>query len=178
MTRSSSNFSLWLWFFVGLPVVLGLVTWLFWHSQQVEAPNQETQVAKTAVDAPSWPEAFNKLRGVRIGSIDLRDRANSSVSGLRAALYKILVQRAPAQEAIPMLTQVASEFEELIVLSSQLSPETGKDMADSFVAIRPTLDDSLDSARGDPDVGPEIQPNIDEIRSKLDILVQLQPTGP
>jgi hypothetical protein len=51
-----------------------------------------------------------------------------------------------------------------------MSPETHKAVAETFAAIRPSLDQLLDKALAIPGVGAVIKPAVDAIRAKLDTL--------
>ena len=173
MTRMS------LWFLAGLAlVVLGFfVVRGLLSRQEAEAPIQRAEVPKRAVEAPTYVEAFDKLRGVRIAGVDLRDRANQAVLAVRKPLNELIRHETTAQGALPELTQAASQLAELIGLQGQLTPETRKAMADSFAAIRPRLDDAFEQAVRLPGVGPMIQPALGTLRSKFDALAQTGPSS-
>ena len=112
---------------------------------------------------------LDKLRGVKVGDVDIGTLAKSTVDDLRSSL-KGIKDEATAQAAVPELTKDASQFDQLTGLLGQLSPETRKTLTDAFVAIKPKLDKLFDQALALPGVGPVIKPTLDTIRSKLNTL--------
>ena len=137
-----------------------------WHLMS----GRHAEGPKTAVEAPSPAEALDKLRGVKVGDVDILALAKSAVDDLRSSL-KGIKDEATAQAAVPELTKDGSQFDQLIGLLGQLSPETRKTLTDAFVAIKPRLDKLFDQALALPGVGPVIKPTLDTIRSKLNTLV-------
>ena len=146
-------------------LAFGALGWYLLSGRHAEGP-------KVAIEAPSPAEAFDKLRGVKVGNVDLGELAKSSVAGLRSSL-KGIKDEATAQAAVPALTQAATQFDQLTGLLGQLTPDTRKTLADAFAGIRPKLDKLFNQAIELPGVGPVIQPTIDAIRSKLDTLAKI-----
>jgi hypothetical protein len=108
----------------------------------------------------------------RLPQPHLGELAKSAVDGLSLSI-KGIKDEATAQTAIPELTKASSQFDQLIGLLGQLSPETRKTLAEAFVAVRPTLDQLFDQAVGLPGVGPVVKPTLDTIRSKLNTLATI-----
>ena len=153
----------WRWLLGALAVIgLGAFAWHLMSGRHAEGP-------KTAVEAPSPAGALDKLRGVKVGDVDIGALAKSAVDDLRSSL-KGIKDEATAQAAVPELTKDASEFDQLTGLLSQLSPETRKALAGALVALKPKLDNLLDQALALPGVGPVIKPTLDTIRSTLNTL--------
>jgi hypothetical protein len=153
----------WPWLLGALAVVgLGAFAWHLLSGRHAEG-------RKTAVEAPSPAGALDKLRGVKVGDVDIGTLTKSAVDDLRSSL-KGIKDDATAQAAAPELTKDASEFDQLTGLLSQLSPETRKALTDAFVALKPKLDNLFDQALALPGVGPIIKPTLDTIRSKLNTL--------
>jgi hypothetical protein len=113
--------------------------------------------------------AFAPLRGINVGSIDIGALAASAVNGLRTSLETI-TDEATARSSTPKLASSVAEFEQLAGLTSQLSPEARKTLADAIVASRSSLDQLLEKALAIPGVGPVIRPTVESLRSKLDTL--------
>jgi hypothetical protein len=155
--------SIWPWLLGALAVLgLGAFAWHLLSGRHPESP-------KTAVETPSPAEALDKLRGVKVGDVDIGALARSTVDDLRSSL-KGIKDEATAQAALPELTKDGSQFDQLIGLLGQLSPDARKTLADAFISLKPTLDNLFDQAVGLPGVGPVIKPALDTIRSKLNTL--------
>ena len=153
----------WPWLLGALAVIgLGAFAWHLLSGRHAEGP-------KSAVEAPSPGDMLDKLRGVKVGDVDIGALAKSAVDDLRSSL-KGIKDEATAQAAVPELTKDGSQFDQLIGLLGQLSPETRKTLTDAFVAIKPRLDKLFDQALALPGVGPVIKPTLDTIRSKLNTL--------
>ena len=130
---------------------------------KVEAPAQEI-----TGEAP-YVGLLNKLRGIKVGDIDVGELATSAVNDLQSSVAGIK-DEATAQAALPGLTKASSEFDQLTGLLGQLSPEARKTVTEVFAAIKPNLDQLLDRVLGIPGVGAIIKPAVDAIRAKLDSL--------
>jgi hypothetical protein len=176
-TPPSSTPSLWPWLLGALAALaLGAFVWHLLsgrHRQVVEttSPKVEKPYAEETnprVEAP-YVGLLSKLRGVKVGDVDIGELATSAVNDLNSSLAGIK-NEATAQTALPGLTKASSEFDQLTGLLGQLSPDTRKALAETFAGIRPTLDQLLDKALGIPGVSAMIKPAVDVIRSKLDAL--------
>jgi Bacterial protein of unknown function (DUF937) len=162
-TPPRSTPSIWPWLLGALAVIgLGAFAWHLMSGRHAEGP-------KSAVEAPSPGDMLDKLRGVKVGDVDIGALAKSAVDDLRSSL-KGIKDEATAQAAVPELTKDGSQSDQLIGLLGQLSPETRKTLTDAFVAIKPRLDKLFDQALALPGVGPVIKPTLDTIRSKLNTL--------
>lgn len=129
------------------------------------------EVATPNLEAP-YSGLFDKLRGVKVGDVDVGELSKSAVNDLYTSLVGIK-DPAAAQAALPGLTKASSEFDQLDSLLNQLSPENRKMLADVFASIKPNLDQLLDKAVAIPGVGAVIKPTVDAIRSKLDVLTTI-----
>jgi len=112
---------------------------------------------------------LEKLKGVKVRGVDIGEVAASAVDNLRSSLQDVK-DKATAQAALPKLNEAVSQFDQLTGLLDQMSPETRKAVAETFAAIRPTLDQLLDKALAVPGVSAAIKPAADAIRAKLDVL--------
>jgi hypothetical protein len=103
-TSSSSFPSGWRWLLVALAVLaVGALAWRLLSGQHAEGP-------KVTVETPSPAEAFDKLRGVKVGDVDIGELAKSAVDGLSSSI-KGIKDEATAQTAIPELTKASSQFD-------------------------------------------------------------------
>jgi hypothetical protein len=105
---------------------------------------------------------LNKLRGIKVGDIDVGELATSAVNDLQSSVAGIK-DEATAQAALPGLTKASSEFDQLTGLLGQLTPEARKTVTEIFAAIKPNLDQLLDMVLGIPGVGTVIKPAVDAI---------------
>ena len=133
------------------------------------------------MEAPSPAEALDKLRGVKVGDVDIGTLAKSAVDDLRSSL-KGIKDEATAQAAVPELTKDASQFDQLTGLLGQLSPETRKTLTDAFVAIKPKLDKLFDQALALPGVGARDQADarynsFQAQHARHNLAVRQQPSG-
>lgn len=129
------------------------------------------EVATPNLEAP-YSGLFDKLRGVKVGDVDVGELSKSAVNDLYTSLVG-MKDAAAAQADLPGLTKASSEFDQLDSLLNQLSPENRKMLADVFASIKPNLDQLLDKAVAIPGVGAVIKPTVDAIRSKLDVLTTI-----
>jgi Bacterial protein of unknown function (DUF937) len=173
-----SSPSVWPWLLGALALIaIGALAWNLLsgrHRQVVETtpPKVEAPLAKetgpTSEAAPSV-DLLNKLRGIKVGDVDIGDLATSAVNGLQTSL-KSVTDTTSAQAASPELSKDASQFDQLTALLNQLSPENRKLLTDIFVAFRPQLGQLIDKALSIPSVGDLIKPTVDAIRANLDKL--------
>ena len=153
-------------------LALGALAWHFMavrHRQVVEAPSQKTeQPAEVTGEAP-YAGLLNKLRGIKVGDVDIGELATSAVNDLQSSLTSVN-NEATAQAALPGLTKATSEFDQLTGLLGQLSPETRKTLAEVVASIRPTIAQLMDKVLAIPGVGAIVKPAMDSINAKLDAL--------
>lgn len=157
--------SIWPWLLACLALlVVGFLAlhFLSHHRGAVATPNLE---------AP-YSGLFDKLRGVKVGDVDVGELSKSAVNDLYTSLVG-MKDAAAAQADLPGLTKASSEFDQLDSLLNQLSPENRKMLADVFASIKPNLDQLLDKAVAIPGVGAVIKPTVEAIRSKLDVLTTI-----
>ena len=163
-TNETTAPSIWPWVF-GALALLALGALIFNYSSReketVETanPKQETEPAA----------AFNALKGVKVGDVDVGNLASSAVNELYASLNGIK-DEASAKAQLPQLTDASSKFDQLGALLNQLSPETRTALVAAFAGIRPKLDKMLDNVLAIPGVGALLKPTVDEIRSRLNAL--------
>jgi hypothetical protein len=145
-------------------LAIGFIAWrLLSPSHEIaEAPSPQIQ-------APSYASALDKLKGVKVGDVDIGELATSAVNSVSSSLQDVR-DEATARAALPKLNDAGSQFDQLTGLLGQMSPETRKAVAETFAAIRAPLDQLLDKAVAIPGVGAVIKPAVDAIRAKLDTL--------
>ena len=166
-----STTSVWPWLLGALALLgAGLLAWQLFSGRErqvVEAPSPKVEAPAQEItgEAP-YVGLLNKLRGIKVGDIDVGELATSAVNDLQSSVAGIK-DEATAQAALPGLTKASSEFDQLTGLLGQLSPEARKTVTEIFAAIKPNLDQLLDRVLGIPGVGTVIKPAVDAIRSKL-----------
>jgi hypothetical protein len=174
--QRSSAPSLWPWL-LGALAVLAIGAWV-WHSMS----GRHHQVAETTDSKAAPPSAqqtgsggapyaglLDKLRGVKVGDVDIGALATSAVNDLYSSATGIK-DEATAQTALPGLTKATSELDQLTGLLNQLSPETRTTLAAAFASIKPNLAQLMDRVLAIPGVGAIIKPALDAINAKLDAL--------
>jgi Bacterial protein of unknown function (DUF937) len=158
--------SLWPWLLGALALIaIGFIAWRLLspsHHEIAEAPSPQ-------IEAPSYASALDKLKGVKVGDVDIGELATTAVNSVSSSLQDVR-DEATAQAALPKLNEAGSQFDQLTGLLGQMSPETRKAVAETFAAIRAPLDQLLDKALAIPGVGAVIKPTVDAIRAKLDTL--------
>ena len=162
-TPSSSAPSVWPWLLGALALLaIGALAWNFLSGRH----GQVVETTAPKVEAP-YADLLAKLRGIKVGDVDVGEVATSAVNDVYSSLSGIK-DDATAQSALPGLTKATSEFDQLTGLLSQLSPETRKTLAETFASIRPNLAHLMDRVLALPGVGAIIKPAVDAINAKLD----------
>ena len=115
---------------------------------------------------------FAKLKGVKVGDVDVGELATTAVNDLYSSIQGIK-DETTAQSSMPGLTKASSEFDQLTGVLNKLSPENRKMLADLLASIRPNLDQLLDKALAIPGAAAIIKPTVDAIRAKLDTLTKV-----
>ena len=169
-----STKSAWPWLLGALALLgAGLLAWQLFSGRErqvVEAPSPKVEAPSQEITGEvPYASLLNKLRGIKVGDIDVGELATSAVNDLQSSVAGIK-DEATAQAALPGLTKASSEFDQLTGLLGQLSPEARKTVTEIFAAIKPNLDQLLDRVLGIPGVGAIIKPAVDAIRAKLDSL--------
>jgi hypothetical protein len=168
--------SIWPWLLGALALLaLGALAWHFLagrHRHVVEAPppkiEQPSEETTQKGEAP-YLGLLAKLRGIKVGDVDIGELATSAINDLNSSAAGIK-DEATAQTALPGLTKASSEFDQLTGLLNQLSPETRKTLAEAFASIRPNLAHLMDRVLAIPGVSAIIKPAVDAINAKLDML--------
>lgn len=166
----------WPWLLGALALLaVGALAWHHWagrhrHVAEAPGPKIETPATETGQTAEApYVGLLNKLRGIKVGDVDIGDLSTAAVNDLYTSLSGVK-DAATAQSALPGLTKATSEFDQLNGLLSQLSPETRKTLVDTFASIRPNLAHLVDRVLAIPGVGAIIKPAVDAINAKLDAL--------
>ena len=115
---------------------------------------------------------FNKLKGIKVGDVDLGDLTTSAVNDLYTSLVGIK-DTTTAQGSLSGLSKASSEFDQLDGLLDKLSPENRKVLVAVFSIDKAKSRSAHgQGARAIPGVGDVIKPMVDAIRSKLDALTK------
>jgi hypothetical protein len=149
-----------------LLLALGALLW------RLLATPPDAQTPQPVQAEETYDDLLGKLRGVKVGDVDVGELANSAIAGLRTSLNSIK-DEASAQTAVPELSKVDSQFDQLRGLAGQLSPETRKTLAEVVAIVRPSLDQLMDKVLEIPGVAALVKPAVDAIRSKLDVLAKV-----
>jgi hypothetical protein len=172
-TPERSTPSIWPWLLGALALLaLGALAWNHWagrHRQVAEVPSQKTEQPAEVTGAASYAALLNKLRGIKVGDVDIGELATSAVNDAYTSLSGIK-DEATAQAAASGVTKASSEFDQLTGLLNQLPPDARKAVVEVFAAIKPNLDQLFDKVLGIPGVGAILKPTVDAIRAKLDTL--------
>jgi len=158
---TSSSWTWWLWALA--LIVIAFIAWRLFST-----PHQIAEAPSPQVEAP-YTSMLQKLKGMKVGDVDIGEVATSAVNNVQSSLQDVK-DEATAQAALPKLNEAAAQFDQLTGLLGQMSPETRKAVAETFAAIRPTLDQLFDKALAIPGVGAVIRPAVEAIRAKLDTL--------
>jgi len=154
------------------PQALALIVIAFIAWRLFLTPHQIAEAPSPQVEAP-YTSMLQKLKGIKVGDVDIGEVAASAVNNVQSSLQDVK-DEATAKAALPKLNEAASQFDQLTGLLDQMPPETRKVVAETFAAIRPTLDQLMDKALAIPGVGAVIKPAVDAIRAKLETLATAQ----
>jgi hypothetical protein len=172
-TPSQSTSSAWPWLLGALALLaIGALAWNYWagrHREVAEAPGQKTEQSVEVTNEAPYAGLLNKLRGIKVGDVDIGELATSAVNDAYTSLSGIK-DESTAQTAVAGVTKASSEFDQLAGLFNQLPPDARKAVVEAFAAIKPNLDQLIDRVLAIPGVGAIIKPTVDAIRAKLDTL--------
>ena len=168
--------SIWPWLLGALVLLaLGSLAWHFLagrhHKQVAETANPKIEEQATSPSEAPFVGLFNKLKGIKVGDVDVGDLTTSAVNDLYKSLVGIK-DATTAQGSLSGLSKASSEFDQEDGLLDKLSPENRKVLVAVFASIKPNLDQLMDKALAIPGVGDVIKPMVDAIRSKLDALTK------
>ena len=174
-TTYQSTSSVWPWLLGALALLaIGALAWNHWagrHREVAEAPGQKTEQPVGVTGEAPYAGLLNKLRGIKVGDVDIGDLSTAAVNDLYTSLSGIK-DEATAQAAVPGVTKASSEFDQLAGLFNQLPPDARKTLAEIFGSIRPNLAQLMDRVLAIPGVGAIIKPAVDSINAKLDALTK------
>jgi len=157
--------SVWPWLLGALALFIAAMTWNF-------LSRHHDQVAETSppkVEAP-YAGFLAKLRGVKVGGVDVEELATPAVNDLYVSLSGIK-DEATARSGLSGLDKASSEFNKLTGIVGQLPADARKLLADSITSIRPNITGLMDKVLAIPGVAAIIKPATDAINAKLDALV-------
>ena len=107
----------WPWLLGALALLaVGALAWHHWagrhrHVAEAPSPKIEPPAGKVKGEAP-YAGLLNKLRGIKVGDVDIGELATSAVNDAYTSLSGIK-DEATAQSALPGVTKASSEFDQL-----------------------------------------------------------------
>ena len=104
-----------------------------------------------------------------VDGTNLANQFSSSINTLKSALSGI-TDAAGAQAALPKITEMTSQLNDISARAAKLSPEARSELAKLIVAATPAIEQICNKVLAVPGVGPVAKPAIDEFRAKLDAL--------
>ena len=155
-------------------LALGALAWHLLqgrHKQVAETGSPKIEEKASPSGEAPYAGLFAKLKGVKVGDVDVGELATTAVNDLYSSIQGIKDET--TAQRMPGLTKASSEFDQLTGVLNQLSPENRKTLADLLASIRPNLDQLLDKALAIPGAAAIIKPTVDAIRAKLDTLTKV-----
>ena len=113
--------------------------------------------------------SLENLRGIKVGDVDFGAQVANAVNGLRSSLEGI-TDETSAKSALAPLEGSIGEFNKLVAMLGQLSPQNRQSLANAITATKPMLDRLFDKALQVPGVSALIKPSIDSIRTELNTM--------
>src|SRR6516225_4874721 len=166
---------------------LVLVAGLAWYAierqgqqtvaEQPAPPRATTTQTATTQTAPAQTAPTQTAKGtvgmapadLTVGGTNLANQFSSSINTLKSALSGI-TDAAGAQAALPKITEMTSQLNDISARAAKLSPEARSELAKLIVAATPAIEQICNKVLAVPGVGPVAKPAIDEFRAKLDAL--------
>jgi hypothetical protein len=157
----------WPYWLLPLAALAGLGWYLLsgdqWRGQVAEAPGTagtETRARPSLV----------------VGGVDLGRQTTTAAEGLGTVLQGIK-DRATATTMLPRLQEAARDLDRMAAMSGQLSQEGRAALASTTSSALSKLNTALDKAAAMPDVAPMLQPTLDQMRGRIDMIAQAQLPG-
>ena len=166
---------------------LVLVAGLAWYAierqgqqtvaEQPAPPRATTTQTATTQTAPAQTATTQTAKGtvgmapadLTVDGTNLANQFSSSINTLKSALSGI-TDAAGAQAALPKITEMTSQLNDISARAAKLSPEARSELAKLIVAATPAIEQICNKVLAVPGVGPVAKPAIDEFRAKLDAL--------
>ena len=166
---------------------LVLVAGLAWYAierqgqqtvaEQPAPPRATTTQTATTQTAPAQTAPTQTAKGtvgmapadLTVDGTNLANQFSSSINTLKSALSGI-TDAAGAQAALPKITEMTSQLNDISARAAKLSPEARSELAKLIVAATPAIEQICNKVLAVPGVGPVAKPAIDEFRAKLDAL--------
>jgi len=166
---------------------LVLVAGLAWYAierqgqqtvaEQPAPPRATTTQTATTQTAPAQTAPTQTAKGtvgmapadLTVDGTNLANQFSSSINTLKSALSGI-TDAAGAQAALPKITEMTSQLNDISARAAKLSPEARSELAKLIVAATPAIEQMCNKVLAVPGVGPVAKPAIDEFRAKLDAL--------
>ena len=107
-TTYQSTSSMWPWLLGALALLaIGALAWNHWagrHREVAEAPGQKTEQPVGVTGEAPYAGLLNKLRGIKVGDVDIGDLSTAAVNDVYTSLSGIK-DEATAQAAVPGANQ-------------------------------------------------------------------------
>ena len=164
-----------------IPALALLAAGLAWYLLSRPSPTETAVVQPPAkIESPlttgALPErpstaspSLENLRGIKVGDVDFGAQVANAVNGLRSSLEGI-TDETSAKSALAPLEGSIGEFNKLVAMLGQLSPQNRQSLANAITATKPMLDRLFDKALQVPGVSALIKPSIDSIRTELNTM--------
>ena len=151
---------------------LVLVAGLAWYA--IERQGQQTVAEQPAPPRATTTQTAKGTVGMApadltVDGTNLANQFSSSINTLKSALSGI-TDAAGAQAALPKITEMTSQLNDISARAAKLSPEARSELAKLIVAATPAIEQICNKVLAVPGVGPVAKPAIDEFRAKLDAL--------
>jgi len=166
---------------------LVLVAGLAWYAigrqgqqtvaEQPMPPRATTTQTATTQTAPAQTAPTQTAKGtvgmapadLTVDGTNLANQFSSSINTLKSTLSGI-TDAAGAQAALPKISEMTSQLNDISARAAKLSPEARSELAKLIVAATPAIEQMCNKVLAVPGVGPVAKPAIDEFRAKLDAL--------
>jgi len=168
-TASNGSSSRWAYWALPLAALAGVG----WFLMSGEEPSRQ------AADAPPTLAGVDSRRttpNLVVGGVDLGRHTVTVIESLRTSLEGV-TDHGSAAAAQPKLQAAAEDLDRLAKLSRKL-PEAGRVALASLTSGPLTaLDTALDRANAIPGVASLLQPTVDQLRGRLDVIAMAAPSG-
>jgi sporulation protein YlmC with PRC-barrel domain len=158
----------WPYWLLPLAALAGLGWYLMsgdqWRPETAEAPTAPVTDRGTA--RPS----------LVVGGVDVGRQTTTAAESVGNVLRGIKDQ-ASAQAALPKLQEAARELDKMATVSGQLPQEARTALASTTSGPLTRLNAALDAAARVPGVAPTLQPTLDQVRGRIDMIAMAPPSG-
>jgi hypothetical protein len=122
------------------------------------------------------PRTDRTVASMMVGGVDLGRQTRTAADSLDSALQGIK-DRASATAALPRLREAAKELDRMATMSGKLPEEGRVALAKATSGSLAKLNTALDKAAAIPGVAPLLQPTLDEMRGRIDMIAMAPAPG-